>query len=566
MRGYQQRWSFLVFIGVAIIVVVNVILYHAGQLPYFILRGEVNKVKPDNISMMRRFDGIDVEREGGEGFIELKDLSLFTNTSFYPHYTNKDELEPHRMQNLSYHEALKQVADPDGVVLLSFIDGGFLPMAINFYLTCIAVHSISNYLFLATDQATCDYIPNINCMLYRTDEGAWSPSVYNTPQFRRKLRIRTELVLEALQLGYKVLNTDVDIYCSRHPITHINCRIGECDMTALRDDTFYNSGFIYINPTEASKQVYMLMTQMAKENITANDQLILNIAIREVKDQRKKSKLKDESNLLNATELSTEKFQCGKLYYGKAPQYYPGRCFPKDLQTRPCPQCVVIHNNWILEMEAKRYRFKELHQWFYDGVQQYYTSLGRRYMIYDNPFVDANAAPQLEALNSAMAIGQILNRTVILPQFHCKFRDCPLSSLVSISRFDQQFGEGYRESSFLSHPLVPKQIVDSEAGPYLIMSKFVKDHLTESMALTHVNNKRVVTITPRSEQGGLTEEEIILHFKNITHRVIRFAALYEALVDSSTKHRSFLSVQTRQKGKTDKIDKTDKTVKPDETA
>eukprot|EP00923_Selenidium_pygospionis_P002838 GHVN01004354.1.p1 GENE.GHVN01004354.1~~GHVN01004354.1.p1 ORF type:complete len:204 (+),score=18.91 GHVN01004354.1:772-1383(+) len=171
-------------------------------------------------------------------------------------------------------------------------------------------------------------------------------------------------------------------------------------------------------------------------------------------------------------------------------------------------------------MAAKVYRFKELHQWFYDGVQQYYTSLDRKYIVYDNPVVDANAAPQLEALKSAMAIGQILNRTVILPRFHCPSRDCPLSCLVKISSFDKQFGEGYRESSFLSHPLVPKQIVESEAGPYLVLTNFVKHHLTDSMDLTQENSKTYTR--------GFTEEEVILNFKDIKHRVIRFVALYEA--------------------------------------
>eukprot|EP00923_Selenidium_pygospionis_P002837 GHVN01004353.1.p1 GENE.GHVN01004353.1~~GHVN01004353.1.p1 ORF type:complete len:531 (+),score=28.76 GHVN01004353.1:37-1593(+) len=486
-------------------VVISLIRFHTDLFRIIIREGEVNKVK-----MMRRIDGIDREREEGEDFIELKDLSLFTNTSFYPHYTNNVEREPHRMQKLSYHEALKQVADPDGVVLLSLVDGGFLPMAINFYLTCIAVHSVSNYLFLATDQLTCDHMPNINCILYRTDKGAWSPSRYGSPDFLRKMRIRTEFVHEALELGYKVLHSDIDIYCSRHPITHINCRIGECDMAALRDSNSYNAGFIYINPTEASKQVYKLMQRFVITSRNSHDQAHLNKAIKAGAGRFS----------LKAKMLNDTKFQCGLRYYSPDDEGLECRYFATDLQSRPCPECVVIHNNWILTMEAKVYRFKELHQWFYDGVQQYYTSLDRKYIVYDNPVVDANPAPQLEALKNAMAIGQILNRTVILPRFHCQFRDCPLNSLVKISSFDQQFGEGYRESSFLSHPLVPKQIKDSEAGPYLIMSNFVEHHLLGENHRLGENNK---TFT-----RGLTEEEIILNFKNIKHRVIRFAALYEA--------------------------------------
>eukprot|EP00923_Selenidium_pygospionis_P002827 GHVN01004337.1.p1 GENE.GHVN01004337.1~~GHVN01004337.1.p1 ORF type:complete len:493 (+),score=25.46 GHVN01004337.1:62-1540(+) len=437
---------------------------------------------------------------------------LARKAGYFTEYNSPIELEPHRKRNLSYHKALKQVADPDGVVLLSLIDTGFLPMAINFYLTCIAAHSITNYLFLATDQAVCDLIPNINCKFYRSDVDSLTPSVWASPAFRRKMNIRTDMILEALELGYKVLHSDVDIYCSRHPITHINCRIGECDMAALPDHKTYNAGFIYINPTEASKQVYNLMQEMAIKS-EDDDQCQLNKAI------------KQSVSSLKAEKLSATKFQCGKRYYqGDLYPYQGGRpkhrYFARDLQSNPCPECVVIHNNWIVSMAAKVYRFKELHQWFYDGVQQYYTSLDRKYIVYDNPVVDANAAPQLEALKSAMAIGQILNRTVILPRFHCPSRDCPLSCLVKISSFDKQFGEGYRESSFLSHPLVPKQIVESEAGPYLVLTNFVKHHLTDSMDLTQENSKTYTR--------GFTEEEVILNFKDIKHRVIRFVALYEA--------------------------------------
>jgi hypothetical protein len=92
------------------------------------------------------------------------------------------------------------------------------------------------------------------------------------------------------------------------------------------------------------------------------------------------------------------------------------------------------------------------------------------YLIYDNPILltwaNARAAlsDQLESLKNALAIGSVLGRIVILPEFHCvdesqnTFYDCPLNSLIAIAKFDTEFGSVYRESSFLSNPKVPDEV------------------------------------------------------------------------------------------------------------
>ncbi len=53
----------------------------------------------------------------------------------------------------------------------------------------------------------------------------------------------------------------------------------------------------------------------------------------------------------------------------------------------PCEKCVVVHNNWIVSLEAKIYRFKEHHMWAVDGPNLYYTEPSRKYIIYDNPAI-----------------------------------------------------------------------------------------------------------------------------------------------------------------------------------
>ena len=57
--------------------------------------------------------------------------------------------------------------------------------------------------------------------------------------------------------------------------------------------------------------------------------------------------------------LPIDKYVSGVRFWDNA-----GREFYDD---SPCSTCVIVHNNWIVGMEAKRYRFREMHMWFHDG-------------------------------------------------------------------------------------------------------------------------------------------------------------------------------------------------------
>jgi hypothetical protein len=107
----------------------------------------------------------------------------------------------------------------------------------------------------------------------------------------------------------------------------------------------------------------------------------------------------------------------------------------------------------------------------------YYSNASARYLIYENPTkrswssaADVWREQQLKALKSALTIGRVLNRIVILPRFHCwksnRTFDCPLSSLVKINSFDKQFGTSYRESSFLLNRKVPDSVRSNVSSRY----------------------------------------------------------------------------------------------------
>lgn len=80
---------------------------------------------------------------------------------------------------------------------------------------------------------------------------------------------------------------------------------------------------------------------------------------------------------------------------------------------------------------------------------------------------DLITAMELTALKTALTVGHILHRALILPQFHIGpfSRERPLNSPLDIAAFDEQFAGQYRENSFLRHLKVPPSVKSSRAKP-----------------------------------------------------------------------------------------------------
>ena len=82
---------------------------------------------------------------------------------------------------MTYKDALEQSASVDKVVLLALIDWGFLDMALNFHESSLYAHNIENYLFLASDDQSCEFLRevNIRCFMYVKDESGGKASNYH---------------------------------------------------------------------------------------------------------------------------------------------------------------------------------------------------------------------------------------------------------------------------------------------------------------------------------------------------------------------------------------------------
>ena len=161
---------------------------------------------------------------------------------------------------------------------------------------------------------------------------------------------------------------------------------------------------------------------------------------------------------------------------------------------------------------------------------------------------------EIEALKAAFLIGHLLNRTVILPAFHCKgkprfvsnvtSRFCPLNSYFYVKSFDAQLSGRYREHVFLRHPLVPETIKNSQSMEVLIETKD-----TRQRGLALGVNKQFLQTPQNLEQ--VSKNEIIDWFGRMTssYSVLRFHSLYgisvTAIKELSSEESNFIGKELK---------------------
>lgn len=233
----------------------------------------------------------------------------------------------------------------------------------------------------------------------------------------------------------------------------------------------YNAGFIVVKPTLFSFRVYKMTRDITSKSKVTVDQWALNAAIRSLTTQK---------NGVNATFLDKHVFMNGNGYFERMRRLLPRADDTCSLVNKINCSVLVVHNNWIYSSEAKIYRFREHLLWWYDGDNQYYSNKTRKYLTYINLAptgsrislsVSEKKQRQLLALRTALSIGHLLNRAVILPRFYCSTKafQCPLNSLVHIKTFDAVFANQYRESSFLQHPRIPDNVKHNVSYHQLVL-------------------------------------------------------------------------------------------------
>jgi hypothetical protein len=224
--------------------------------------------------------------------------------------------------------------------------------------------------------------------------------------------------------------------------------------------------------------------------------------------------------------LNNAQFPCGKIYFEQG-----GRMFSDDAN---CSECVIVHNNWIVTKAGKIYRFKETGFWHVDA-DGYYSDPTRKYLTYENTAdfgTLLTLKQETQALQAALFIGYLLNRTVILPAFHCNGcitgacgnakNHCALNQFFYVQDFDAQFAGAYRERVFLRHPAVPESVRSSQSDVLLIESKEWKQ-----LRLSNEGQGMLVFTPGNSTSIQSKAREIVEWFKGFgSYSVLRFHSLY----------------------------------------
>ena len=183
--------------------------------------------------------------------------------------------------------------------------------------------------------------------------------------------------------------------------------------------------------------------------------------------------------------------------------------------------------------EAKILRFKEVGLWRYDE-KRYFTNESQKYLMYDNSKdFGYQLTPDKErsSLITAMTLGKILNRIVILPTFHCYGcddirackrinNDCAFNALFHVKSFDSHFSGQYREHTFLNHVKVPETIKNSISPKIHIVTKGKKkvDGLAtgDKIRIETKNKKKISTHDVISLFGeGPISEFSVLNFHSL---------------------------------------------------
>jgi len=133
-----------------------------------------------------------------------------------------------RLSTIAVHhntlvDAIASRASHDRYIVLSLVDEAFADMAVNLYQASFRPHHINNYLFVGIGKFTCNFLArmSLECFYYIDDLSANRASAYGSVDFIRKVRIKCDIITEALSANFTVVLTDLDVYFISNPLDEI---------------------------------------------------------------------------------------------------------------------------------------------------------------------------------------------------------------------------------------------------------------------------------------------------------------------------------------------------------
>ena len=420
-------------------------------------------------------------------------------------------------------------------VIMVLVDKGFEEM-LDSYIFYLKERKITKNLFISLDKDTHNSLVKrgMNSFLsLDLGEIGTKHSSLNSPSWHQKGHYKFKMATMILNLNFAVLVNDLDITYLSDPFIGLSNQTYDVALQSdfnVKDSSF-NAGFVYFRPTDRSKCFLREFSGFLEKNHNVWDQAVLNDRLR----------------------ISAYNHE---ISYQALPfnEYVPGLVFKEDEYMYFDPSEELLNKMSILhhihlDYQGKIFRMKELGLWKLDR-NGYYSDENAKYMTYQNPLPSLQHA-EYDALENAFKIAKILRRTLILPKFHCKkkrespaqffstahIRGSPYCSLYHllqdkhdsynnqhlISDYMKKHPEGFRESSFLRHPLVPLSVKTSKVSDILILTNVV---LENGFLMNNVKE----FLIPRNRTKGPSKKELVDWLDKYNDvSVIEFKHLYSHL-------------------------------------
>lgn len=375
----------------------------------------------------------------------------------------------------------------DKKIIITFVEKKNLDISRNFYEISIKKNNITNFMFICWN-----YDIHKKFLLNNIPSYFFKKKYAKNDLILDKLNIeKVQLYLDILKRGYSLLVSEPEVIFLKNPWIYENDN--KYDYTFTVDGiNNQNSGFYLLNSKKSCIKFFETILKYRNLN-EDNFYKIFNYFLRDF----------SKRNKINVNAFDVSIYRNGLNYFDTYPLYFDNIC----------SDCIIIHNNWINNVETKIYRFKEHLMWRLDD-NQYYSSRENKYLTYKNFYpvewnIEKIKENEINQLINALIISRMLDRILILPKFSCKRGICSqsLESLLDIKKFDKYFKDDYRESSFLQNDLVPYDIKHTQSVNVLIRTN-LKD--TNENVLRDTSNS--IEIKPENIQDGLNQREIVLFF------------------------------------------------------
>lgn len=359
---------------------------------------------------------------------------------------------PHLTPQTSCYDNLTDILRArslDNHIIVTIINYAYIELTIH-WIYRLQRMNIHNFFVYLHDQQSLQYFHHhhlthlcyVDPQIYQDNQSSYAS--WGSSSFKKIGNSKMFIANRILHLNYSVLISEIDVVWFQNPLPILKHFAQEFDVisqgiTYTSPENRRNIGFVYLPCRESSIVIMNEVERILRADPSLWDQGVFNQVVdRAVKRKQIKDLLLDfkififESFYLDPTLSSND--------------------------------TIVAHLVGLDSAAHKTFVIKE--RAFSEDVFGY-LSHPRKYLTYANPSIDPNQ--QVQALKKALHLSIVLNRTLILPRFHChhinfynEFYNMKLSSDCTAERFVdvQQLTLLYniRENSFLRNPLVPKHI------------------------------------------------------------------------------------------------------------